>query len=92
MNDRPLPRDRLPPEVEADAAAPLMQVTGSDVARSRALWAFAHGLVMLEMHGRFPPGADVEAAWQAGIAAFVTTQPSEANIHARSASMKGVRP
>jgi hypothetical protein len=39
---------------------------------ARALWAFAHGTVMLELDQRFPPGADLDAAWEAGIAAFQT--------------------
>jgi hypothetical protein len=38
----------------------------------RAVWAFAHGMVGLELSGRFPPDADLDAAWPAGIAAFTT--------------------
>jgi hypothetical protein len=34
------------------------------------VWAFAHGMVMLEPDQRFPPAADLDAAWRAGIAAF----------------------
>lgn len=30
---------------------------------ARAAWAWAHGLVSLEIAGRFPDGADVDAAW-----------------------------
>jgi AcrR family transcriptional regulator len=66
----PLPRERLTPGVEQAAAAPLLRATGGDMARARALWGFAHGLVTLELAGRFPPGADVDAAWAAGVAAF----------------------
>ena len=39
-------------------------------ARARALWVFAHGMVMLELDHRFPPDADLDAAWRAGVAAF----------------------
>jgi AcrR family transcriptional regulator len=78
MTDQPLPRDHLPPGVEARAAAPLLQAAGSqDLAR--AVWAFAHGMVQLELARRFPPGADLEGAWQEGITAFqarMTTQHS----------------
>lgn len=78
MTDQPLPRDRLPPGVEARAAAPLLQAAGSqDLAR--AVWAFAHGMVQLELARRFPPGADLEGAWQEGITAFqarMTTRDS----------------
>ncbi|GAA1847017.1 TetR/AcrR family transcriptional regulator [Asanoa iriomotensis] len=72
MTDGPLPRDLLPPGVEDAAAAPLLAVTGS-VAQARALWGLAHGLISLELAGRFPPGADVDAAWRVGIAAFTAT-------------------
>ena len=69
MHDGPLPRAQLPPGLEDRAAAPVLRVTGSR-ARARALWAFAHGMVMLELDHRFPPDADLDAAWQAGVAAF----------------------
>ncbi|MFC8590248.1 TetR/AcrR family transcriptional regulator [Streptomyces atroolivaceus] len=56
---------------DADAAAaPLFRAAGGDEDRTRAAWAFAHGMVVLELNGRFPPGADLSAAWEAGIAAF----------------------
>lgn len=69
ITNRPLPRDRLPAGVEDRAAAPLLRAIG-DRARARAFWAFGHGMVTLELAGRFPPDADLEAAWQAGIAGF----------------------
>jgi AcrR family transcriptional regulator len=71
MHDGPLPRQRLPAGVEDRAAAPLLRVAGSR-ARARALWAFAHGMVMLELDQRFPPDADLDAAWEAGVKAFQT--------------------
>jgi AcrR family transcriptional regulator len=79
MTDQPLPRDRLPPGVEARAAAPLLQAAG-DQDLARAVWAFAHGMVQLELARRFPPGADLGIAWQEGIAAFqarMTTNDSD---------------
>jgi AcrR family transcriptional regulator len=69
MTNGPLPREHLPTGLEARTAAPLLRVAGSQ-ARARAVWAFAHGMVMLELDHRFPPDADLDAAWQAGIAAF----------------------
>ena len=60
MHDGPLPRQHLPPGLEDRAAAPVLRVTGSR-ARARALWAFAHGMVMLELDQRFPPDADLTA-------------------------------
>jgi AcrR family transcriptional regulator len=69
MTERPLPRDLLPEGLEERAAAPLRRATG-DPDLARAVWAFAHGMVALELAGRFPPGADLEAAWSKAIAAF----------------------
>jgi hypothetical protein len=34
------------------------------------MWAFAHGMVSLEIDGRFPADADLDQAWSAGLAAF----------------------
>lgn len=70
MSAGPLPRERLPEGLEERAALPVVRVMGGDRIRARAVWAFAHGMVMLELDGRFPPGADLEGAWRAGVAAF----------------------
>jgi AcrR family transcriptional regulator len=67
----PLDRHLLPPGSEQAAQAALLRLTDGDVARARALWGVAHGLVDLELTGRFPPGADIAAAWRAAVAAFV---------------------
>jgi hypothetical protein len=67
MNSGPLPRQHLPAGLEERTATPLVRAAGS---RARAVWAFAHGMVMLELDQRFPPDADLDAAWRAGIAAF----------------------
>ena len=75
MTAGPLPRDRLRPGVEARAAAPLVQAAG-DADLARAVWAFAHGMVILELAGRFPPDADLDAAWSAGLAAFGAAGPA----------------
>ncbi|WP_405488752.1 TetR/AcrR family transcriptional regulator [Nocardia sp. NBC_00511] len=70
MNYRPLRRDLLPDGLEAASARPLAAVVGGDPDLARALWAFAHGMVSLEIDGRFPEDADLTAAWRAGLAAF----------------------
>ena len=46
-----------------------MQAVG-DPDLARAAWAFAHGMMILELDARFPSQADLEAAWSAGLAAF----------------------
>lgn len=70
MTGQPLPRDLLPEGLEQRAAAPLLQAVGGNPARARAAFAFAHGMVMLELTQRLPPGADSGPAWREGIAAF----------------------
>lgn len=70
MTDRPLDRDLIAPGAENRAAAPLVAATGGDRNRARAAWAFAHGMAVLELNRRFPPGADLDAAWGAGLGAF----------------------
>ena len=64
-----LPRDRLPEGLEVWTAEPLVQVMGTEHG-ARAAWAFAHGMTILELDGRFPPDADLRAAWDSGISAL----------------------
>ena len=70
LTARPLPRERLPAGLEERTAQPLVDALGGDEHRARAAWAFAHGMVDLELAGRFPPGADLDAAWATGLQAF----------------------
>jgi len=65
-----LPRERLVPGAEQRAAAPVVAAVGGDPDRARAVFAFAHGMVILELDDRFPPGADLAAAWARGLSAF----------------------
>ena len=69
MTERPLDRERLTPGAEERAAAPILRATG-DPDTARAAWAFAHGMTILELNGRFPAGADLDAAWSRGLVAF----------------------
>lgn len=64
----------LPPELEERAAAPLFRALAGDEGCARAAWAFAHGMVTMELNGRFPADSDVTAAWTAGIAAFASVR------------------
>ncbi len=74
LTEGPLPRERLPAGLEAWAAEPVVAAAGGpDLAR--AAWAFAHGMTILELDGRFPAGADLDAAWSAGIDALATLVP-----------------
>jgi len=70
MTEQPLQRDLLEPGVEERAALPARLLVGDDPDAGRAVWAFAHGMTILELNDRFPPGADIDAAWRAGFDAF----------------------
>ncbi len=64
-----LPREQLPDGLEEWAGNPWFVVTG-DSTLAQALWSFAHGMVILELDERFPPGSDLTTTWRAGAAAF----------------------
>jgi AcrR family transcriptional regulator len=70
MTDQELRRDLLEPGVEERAGLSVYRAAGEDANRARAAWAFAHGMALLEIANRFPPGADIDAAWREGIGAF----------------------
>jgi AcrR family transcriptional regulator len=70
MTERELHRELLTPGVEDRAALPLFEAVGRDRDLARAAWAFAHGMTILELDRRFPPDADLDAAWERGIRAF----------------------
>jgi AcrR family transcriptional regulator len=80
MTDQPLPRDELPHGAEQRALVPTLEAFAGDVDRARAAWAFAHGMITLELADRFPPHADIGAAWRVGlegIASGVNRQEGE---------------
>ena len=72
MTEQALARDMLTPGIEARAARPVIEAAGGDPDLARALWAFAHGMVILELNDRFPPDADLDAAWARGLEAFAS--------------------
>jgi AcrR family transcriptional regulator len=74
MTERPLDRANLVPGSEELAARPVVEAFGGDPDLARAAWAFAHGMTILELNDRFPPDADLDAAWKRGLDAF---RPSE---------------
>ncbi len=64
-----LPRADLPPGLEAWAGEPFRLATG-DPYRGQALWAFAHGMVVLELDRRFADATRLDTTWAEGAAAF----------------------
>ena len=67
------PRGSLLAGLEDWAGEPFFLATGEPYL-AQALWAFAHGTMILELDGRFVPGSDLERTWQAGAGAFAALQ------------------
>ena len=65
----PLPRTELTPGLEDWAGEPFALATG-DPYLGQALWAFAHGMVILELDRRFLDGSDLDRTWRSGARAF----------------------
>ena len=65
-----LRRDLLPECLEEWAGQPFFFATERNPHRSQALWSLAHGMVILEIDGRYPPGSDLDRTWRAAAAAF----------------------
>jgi AcrR family transcriptional regulator len=76
MTERELDRANLTPGAEERAAAPVYAALGGDEDLARATFAFAHGMTILELDNRFPPGADLDAAWRRGLAALAAAASS----------------
>lgn len=73
MTERPLDRALLAPGSEQSAMEALLRYFDESPERhdrARAAWAAAHGLVSLELTGRFPPGTDTTGAWNVFVTAF----------------------
>jgi len=65
-----LDRAALDPGAELYAGEALRDAVDGDLVKARVLWAFAHGLIMLELNDRFPPGTDPDGLWESGLAAL----------------------
>jgi AcrR family transcriptional regulator len=64
----PLLRARLPEGLEDGVTKMIIEITGKDHEHARAVWALMHGLVDLEIAGRFPKNANLELTWKRAIA------------------------
>jgi AcrR family transcriptional regulator len=64
-----LDRSRIAPGLEEWSGAPIGELF-TDGETARAFWAFMHGMCILEIDKRFPPGSDLDRAWGNGVAVF----------------------
>jgi AcrR family transcriptional regulator len=63
--------DRSDPAVvaaERPGAEMVLRAAHGDRPTAIAFWAFAYGMVALEINDRVPPGQDLDAVWAAGLA------------------------
>jgi AcrR family transcriptional regulator len=54
-------------EAERHSGAALIEVTGGDRRVSRAVFGFIHGVILLELDERLPPGTDADDLWRFGL-------------------------
>ncbi len=64
-----MPRELLADGLEEWAGEPFYLATG-EPHLAQAMWAFAHGMAILEIEERFLPGSDLAKTWSAGAGAF----------------------
>ncbi len=69
-----LHRELLPPGLEENVLALVIVAAGGSHLQARAIWAQLHGLIDLELRGRFPADADIKATWEQAIAGIEATQ------------------
>lgn len=58
-----LHRDLLPEGLELKVLSQVVETVGGSHVEARVVWAQLHGLVDLELHGRLPQDADIDATW-----------------------------
>jgi AcrR family transcriptional regulator len=76
--DRSFPRQDLIAGLEDWARNPFYVVTGEEHL-AQALWSLAHGMVILELDGRYPPGSDLDRTWRIGASAFEAAARTSGN-------------
>ena len=69
MTSGELDRSRIEPGLEEWSGAPIGELF-ADGESARAFWAFLHGMCILEIDNRFPPGSDLDRAWGNGLDVF----------------------
>jgi AcrR family transcriptional regulator len=70
----PLPREDLVPDLEDWAGEPFLLVMGEPYL-AQVVWSAAHGMVSLEIDGRYPPDTDLDHTWAEARDAFTVLAP-----------------
>ena len=69
-----LHRELLPQGLEASVLGQVVLAAGGSHVQARAMWAQLHGLVDLELQGRLPADADMNATWEQVIVGIEAAQ------------------
>lgn len=69
-----LHRELLPEGLEEKVLGLVVEAAGGSHVQARAMWAQLHGLVDLELQGRFPKNADLTATWEQAILGIEAAQ------------------
>lgn len=80
------PRDLLPEGLETWAGTPFYLVTGEDPVKAQALWAFAHGMAILEIDARFAGannGSPADGVWEIGAQVFDAGESGDQEVKKR---------
>lgn len=67
----PLRRDLLPAGTEERVLIEVIRAAGGSHDKARAMWSMLHGLIDLELQGRYPAGADLDSTWEEAISLLV---------------------
>lgn len=82
MTERDLDRDPVVGPAEDFSREVFRRAAEGEQVARLTMWAFCHGMVMLELNERFPPGSDIEATWRRGIDALRALFPHLAGTDA----------
>jgi AcrR family transcriptional regulator len=69
-----LQRDLLPQGLEASVLGQVVAAAGGSHLKARVLWAQLHGLIDLELQGRFPADAHMDESWEQVIQSFESSR------------------
>jgi AcrR family transcriptional regulator len=85
-----LHRDLITPGLELKVLGLVVEAAGGSHVQARVMWAQLHGLVDLELRGRLPADADMDATWEQVIVS-IEKAVSEAK-NAKTGSVTEVQP
>jgi AcrR family transcriptional regulator len=71
---------------EQPGRAMVLRAARGDAAAAVAFWAFAYGMIALELNDRVPPGRDLDAVWVTGLRGLASTLPPAGQADAKTSA------